>query len=62
MILDNNHLKVINLTCYYSKSKCTSLSLLSVYLLIVVPLNLDLEIEKIIIFGVHNRIKTFCMT
>ncbi len=62
MILDNNHLKVINLTCYYSKSKCTSLSLLSVYLLIVVPLNLDLEIEKIIYLVYTTELKTFCMT
>ncbi len=47
MTLDKNNLKVIILTYYYSKSKYTSLSSLSVYLLIVVPLNL--EMVKIII-------------
>ncbi len=49
MILNKNNLKVINSTYYYSKSKCASLSLLSVYLLIVVPLNLELAMVKIII-------------
>ncbi len=48
---------------YSNSLNVSSLSLHSVYLLIIVLSNLELEkIVKIIIFSVHNIIKAFCMT